>query len=255
MLIAALILAVALILLFVWKKPGAANPKNPALPEHIVSLLNDHIAFYRKLDEDEKIKFEQKISAFISKVYIEGVGTEVEDVDRILVAASAIIPIFKFGNWEYRNLTSVILYPDTFNQDFQFQGADRTVLGVVGTGFMHGQMILSKNALREGFRIDNDARNTAIHEFVHLLDMADGDVDGVPELLLSSAYFSPWIKAIHKEMKRIEKGKSDIDPYALTNDAEFFAVLSEYFFEKPEKMKRRYPELYSFADKMYNPVP
>lgn len=253
MLIAGLIL-VALVLFFVLKKP-AANPKNRVLPKHMASLLNDHISFYRKLDEDEKIKFEQKVSAFISKVHIEGVGTEVSDVDRILVAASAIIPIFKFGNWEYRNLTSVILYPDTFNQDFQFQGADRTVLGVVGTGFMHGQMILSKNALKEGFRIDNDARNTAIHEFVHLLDMADGDVDGVPELLLSSAYFSPWIKAIHKEMKRIEKGKSDIDPYALTNDAEFFAVLSEYFFEKPEKMKRRYPELYSFADKMYNPVP
>jgi hypothetical protein len=117
---------------------------------------------------------------------------------------------------------------------------------------MHGQMILSRNALKEGFRIDNDARNTAIHEFVHLLDMADGDVDGVPELMLDSASFGPWIKAIHKEMKRIEKGKSDIDPYALTNDAEFFAVLSEYFFEKPEKMKRRYPELYAFADKMYN---
>ncbi|HEY0055747.1 MAG TPA: M90 family metallopeptidase [Pedobacter sp.] len=252
MLIAALILVAALVLFFVLKKPGAGNVKNPELPKHMTSLLNEHISFYRKLDQEEKIKFEQKVSNFIGKVNIEGVGTEIEDVDRILVAASAIIPIFKFGNWEYRNLTSVTLYPDTFNQDFQFEGEDRSVLGVVGTGFMHRQMILSKNALTEGFRIDSDARNTAIHEFVHLLDMADGDADGVPELLLDSACFSPWIKAIQKEMKRIEKGNSDIDPYALTNDAEFLAVVSEYFFEKPEKMKRRYPELYSFADRMYN---
>ena len=254
MLIAGLVLIVALILFFTLRKPVAGNQKNSELPKHMTSLLNDHISFYRNLNEEDRIKFEQKVSAFIRKVNIEGVGTELEDADRVMVAASAIIPIFKFGDWEYRNLTSVILYPDTFNEDFQFEGAERSILGVVGTGFMHGQMILSKNALKEGFRIDNDAKNTAIHEFVHLLDMADGEVDGVPEILLGSAYYSPWIKAIQKEMRRIEKGKSDIDPYALTNDAEFFAVISEYFFEKPEKMKRRYPELYSFADKMYNPV-
>jgi hypothetical protein len=139
MLIAGLILVAALALFFVLRKPGTGNPKNLELPKQMTALLNEHISFYRKLDADDKIKFEQKVSAFISKVNIEGVGTEIDDVDRILVAASAIIPIFKFGNWEYRNLTSVILYPDTFNQDFQFEGADRPVLGMVGTGLCTGR--------------------------------------------------------------------------------------------------------------------
>jgi Mlc titration factor MtfA (ptsG expression regulator) len=91
-----------------------------------------------------------------------------------------------------------------------------------------------------------------IHEFVHLLDKADGEIDGIPEALLKHDYVGPWLIEIKKEMKRIEKHHSDINPYALTNNAEFLAVVSEYFFDNPEKFKHRHPELYRLLSTIFN---
>ena len=227
---AVILLAIVLIYLLM---PKAKSEASSFDPERYKDLLQQNVAFYQKLDHSEQDLFLKKVINFLSKVKIEGVGTEVEDLDRVLIASSAIIPIFHFGDWEYRNITSVILYPDTFNEEFQFEGTERSVLGMVGNGFMNGQMILSKNSLRGGFRSPADGKNTAIHEFVHLLDKSDGEVDGIPDLLLQHSYSIPWVQAMHKEIRRIEKGKSDIDPYAITNEAEFFAVAAEYFFEKP----------------------
>jgi Mlc titration factor MtfA (ptsG expression regulator) len=138
----------------------------------------------------------------------------------------------------------VILYPDTFDQEFQFEGENRNILGMVGSGYMNGQMLLSRAALNKGFSNSSGKGNTAIHEFVHLLDKSDGETDGVLENLLTHEYTVPWLKMMHQEMHRIQAGKSDIEPYALTNEAEFLAVASEYFFEKPDELKHKHPELY-----------
>lgn len=208
-------------------------------------LLNEHVEFYRNLKASQKKLFEKKIGFFLGAVKIEGVETAVSSLDRLLIASSAVIPIFGFEEWTYRNLGSVVLYPDTFNKEFQFRKGERNILGMVGNGFMNGQMILSKSALHHGFSKSAGKGNTAIHEFVHLLDDADGAIDGVPERLMTHEYTYPWLKMMHEEMERIEKNKSDINPYALTSQAEFFAVAAEYFFEKPDLFKEKHPELYT----------
>ena len=128
---------------------------------------------------------------------------------------------------------------------------------MVGTGYMEGKMILSKTSLHNGFRNETDKKNTAIHEFVHLIDKADGNIDGIPELLLGKQYVIPWIDLIHKKIEEIIEGKSDINPYGATNKTEFFAVISEYFFERPKLLKKKHPELYKllveiFDQKMIN---
>jgi Mlc titration factor MtfA (ptsG expression regulator) len=97
--------------------------------------------------------------------------------------------------------------------------------------------------------------NTAIHEFVHLLDKSDGATDGIPESLMAHEYTVPWLKMMHREMRRIEEGKSDINPYALTNEAEFLAVAAEYFFEKPEKFQHMHPELYQMLSLVFEHDP
>lgn len=245
-----LIIAVAVLVL---RKPKKNEVTSPATKTVFSAILSENVVFYQRLDAAGKEAFIQKVIQFLERTHIEGVGTEIEDIDRVLVAASAIIPIFNFGDWQYRNLTNVIVYPDTFNQQFQYEGKDRSVLGMVGTGFMHGQMILSKSALRNGFRPVVDGQNTAIHEFVHLLDKSDGSIDGIPQLLLQHSYIIPWVKAMENEIKRIEKGKSDINPYASTNEAEFLAVVSEYFFENPAKFQDKHPELYSMMETMFKP--
>ncbi|MFD0941377.1 M90 family metallopeptidase [Pedobacter boryungensis] len=214
-------------------------------------LLNNNVDFYINLDDAKKIEFEQKIVQFLAVIKIEGVGLEITQLDRLLVAASAIIPIFGFADWEYKNLTNVVLYPDTFNKDFQFEGGERNIMGMVGSGFMNGQMVLSQSALRHGFSKSAGKENTGIHEFVHLLDKSDGATDGVPENLMTHEYTLPWIKMMHEEMERIEDDKSDINPYAITNQAEFFAVVSEYFFEQPEILKDKHPDLYHILSRIF----
>jgi Mlc titration factor MtfA (ptsG expression regulator) len=128
-------------------------------------------------------------------------------------------------------------------------------MGMVGNGFMNGQMILSRSALLQGFSNSADKENTAIHEFVHLPDKSDGATDGVPQNLMNHEYTIPWVKMIHEEIQRIEKGKSDINPYAITNEAEFFAVVSEYFFEKPDQFNAKHPELYDSLSKIFSQNP
>lgn len=216
-----------------------------------VKLLSDNVDFYIRLDGEKKQRFEQKIAHFLAIVKIEGVGLELKPLDRLLVAASAVIPIFGFDDWEYKNLTNVLLYPDTFNKDFQFEGGERNIMGMVGSGFMNGQMILSLTALRHGFSKSAGKENTGIHEFVHLLDKSDGAVDGIPSNLLAHEYTLPWVKLMHEKIAEIEDDKSDINPYALTNEAEFFAVVSEYFFEQPEILKDKHPRLYDMLSKTF----
>jgi Mlc titration factor MtfA (ptsG expression regulator) len=238
-----------LVLYFIFRKDSSKNYVR--LSEQDRELLFKHVNFYQHLNVDDRLKFEDRISAFLSYVHVEGVGTPVEALDKLLIASSAIIPVFGFPDWKYQNLTNVLLYPDTFNTEFEYEGGGRNILGMVGSGYMNGQMILSRSALLLGFSNAADKENTAIHEFVHLLDKSDGATDGVPENLMKHEYTIPWIKMIHEEMHRIEKGKSDINPYALTNEAEFFAVVSEYFFEKPDQFKEKHPELYERMADMF----
>jgi len=216
------------------------------------NLLDKHIDFYHKLGRRQRKRFESMVADFLQYVRIEGVGFEITEADKIMVASSAIIPIFGLGNWRYNNLTNVILYPDTFDKDYQFEGKnDRNIMGMVGSGYMNGQMLLSRAALVKGFSAGAGKENAAIHEFVHLLDKSDGAVDGIPELLLTHEYAAPWLSLMHREMHRIKEGKSDINPYALTNEAEFFAVAAEYFFEKPEQLQNKHPELYQQLSRIF----
>jgi Mlc titration factor MtfA (ptsG expression regulator) len=230
------------------KAPTSLNPEEK-------TILQEHVAFYQHLDAKQKLKFETKIGDFLNRIKVEGIGVDITAMDRLLIASSAVIPIFGFDGWQYRNLTNVVLYPDTFNKDFEFEGGARNILGMVGTGYMNGQMVLSRSALRAGFSANAGDENTGIHEFVHLLDKSDGATDGVPENLLKHEYTIPWLKMVHQEMHRIEAGKSDINPYAITNEAEFLAVVSEYFFEKPDKFKSKHPELYQILSEMFAQQP
>ena len=105
-------------------------------------------------------------------------------------------------------------------------------------------MILSKKAIRLAFNNKTDKHNTPIHEFVHLLDKMDGETNGVPESFIGKEFIAPWLELMYKEMEAINNDKSDIRAYAGTSEAEFFAITSEYFFERPKLFKQKHPELY-----------
>ena len=124
-------------------------------------------------------------------------------------------------------------------------------MGMVGSGYMNGKMILSQHALRQGFTIGNDNSNTAIHEFVHLMDKMDGTLDGVPEILLERKYVPRWKELLEEAMEAIRQGQSDVHPYGATSPVECFAVVSEYFFEQPDLFQSRHPELYQMLARIF----
>lgn len=225
------------------------------LPLQYRELLKEKVVFYRQLDPSKKAVFEDRVQRFLSGVKITGVHTSVEDIDRILIAASAIIPIFGFPDWEYVNLNEVLLYPDAFDPEFKQEGADRHILGMVGGDAYEDVMILSKQQLRQDFENRTGKDNTAIHEFVHLIDKTDGAVDGIPEFLLPARYTLPWLNKIHETIKQIMENRSDINPYGATNQAEFFAVVSEYFFERPDLLQSKHPELYEMLVTIFKHQP
>lgn len=243
-----ILLAAILLFIFLYKKPI----KKTIFPEVEKALLLENVTFYNRLNDQEKKVFEKKIVEFLGYITIEGVGTEVEKLDRLLVASSAIIPVFYFSSYKYFNLRSVLLYPGTFNKEAFLEGGyEKNTLGMVGTGPMQGSMILSIAALRSGFIEKNQPGNTGIHEFVHLLDKEDGEVDGLPESLLEKEFQHEWLKIVSENMQKIINGESDINSYATTSRAEFLCVVSEYFFNLPEKFGERHPDLNKYLRKMY----
>ena len=145
-----LALAVLILIAFAILKKEKKKPIQK-LSESYRRLLIENVDFYNELDDAKKNEFENRMQLFLSRVRITGIKTTVEDIDKVLIAASAIIPIFGFPDWEYINLHEVLVYPGAFDETFNQEGADRDILGLVGTGPYQNVMVLSKPGLREGF--------------------------------------------------------------------------------------------------------
>ena len=248
------IFIIGFLLYIIWK-PKTRDIK--PFPDQWLSILHDNVSYYRHLSEVKKMDFRVRMMHFLGGIKITGVKIEVEDIDQVLVAASAVIPIFGFDEWDYAHIDEVFLYPSTFNMNHQFddQAEDKQILGMVGDGYMNGKMVLSRNALRNGFQNHTDKHNTAIHEFVHLLDKEDGDIDGIPQVLLNHQYTIPWLDLIHQKMEEINNDASDIRNYGGTSKIEFFAVASEYFFERPDQFRRKHPKLHKMMEQCFRQSP
>ncbi|MBB6460031.1 zinc-dependent peptidase [Flammeovirga kamogawensis] len=252
----ALIIFILILLLIGYTLSKGRKTKTVSKEEFNASwrdILKEHVSFYNELNREQQSLFEQRILKFLNHVKITAVKTEINDLDKLLVASSAIIPIFGYPNWEYPNLNEVLIHDSHLNDtEFGLQAEDGYILGMVGTGKLEGKMLLSKGALREGFRNDNDKKNVGIHEFVHLIDMADGKIDGIPEVLLQKSYTLPWMNLMHQKIEEILNKDSDINPYGATNVQEFLTVTSEYFFERPNLLKKNHPELYENLALIFN---
>lgn len=245
------LVAVAGVYVYNTKKSKTWNAPEEEFPPKWKTILAKKVPYYNALNGEEKKLFGYKIQEFLLNYQVTGIGVTIDIEDKLLVAASGIIPIFNYPEWRYTNLNEVIIYPNRFNVDFETTGPDRRVLGMVGTGVMSGKMILSRKALHHGFDVDNDKRNTAIHEFIHLIDKIDGSIDGIPKILLERPYVMPWLNLIHEKMEAIYAEDSDINRYGGTSKIEFFAVACEYFFEQPKLMAKKHPELYDILEKIF----
>jgi len=218
-------------------------------PPGWIDILEKYVPFYSLLNGKDKYIFRKKIQLFLGGVLITGIDTEIDDVTRVLVAAGAVIPVFKVFDWEYTSITDVFVCPDNFHAHFPVIMKENNVRGFV----FHNRsaVYLSKESLFRGFS-KTDGNNTGIHEFLHKIDEGSGDIDGIlPPPFLPKKNRSKWLKIIDEEMKRLKNGDSLLHPYALTNKAEFIAVSAEFFFERPLEMKKQHPDLYGIMEMVF----
>ncbi len=237
---------------FVQKDSSKRVVKQNAAPVN-EALLEKEIAFYQTLNAVQKKQFQERVQGFLNETVVTGVDTEVSEKDKLMIGAAAIIPIFNFPSWKYHHLNEVLVYSDAINMEFETSGNNgRNILGMVGTGSLEGKLLISKHALQQGFLNKTDKHNTAIHEFIHLIDKADGETDGIPHVLLEKEYVLPWINMTYEKMHLIASGKTDINPYATMNKTEFFAVVAEYFFERPDLLRKKHPALFQILVEMFD---
>jgi len=201
--------------------------------------LDGQVAYYVALDGVERRRFERDVAIFLDQAEITGVGTTVSDAVRLLVASSAVMLTFGRPGWAWTDLPEILIYPAPFDERFRRSARHVAFAGMV---VPRNAIALSKSALLWSFRHE-EPYHVGLHEFAHVLDMEDGRFDGVPRGLPSAAQ-RRWQALIEDELVRVRTGRSVLDEYAGSNEAETFAVAVEYFFRAPQRLRRQHPELY-----------
>lgn len=201
-------------------------------------LLRQWCDHYNRLPDDLRTRFEDDLRIFLAEKPITGVGVEVIDELRLLVAASAVTLSLGWPAYDWEQLNEVLLYPDDFDRDYEF-GVD----DLAGQAHPWGTVILSVPALCQSFRDPDDAFHVGFHEFAHLLDLEQTRFDGIPQGF-DDAAARRWVEAREREIPRMLRGASLLDDYGAHDPVEFLAVAVEAFFETALAMRRYHGELY-----------
>ena len=237
------------------------------LPADWVKHLEHNVAHYGMLDAEERTRLGVFIRRFLRKKSWEGCGgLQLDDEIRVTISALAGLLVLGRPHLYYRNVRSILVYPSTVVTPSGRTGPlglprDPASGGIpiLGEAQLRGPVILVWDAVLHGARDPRDGRNVAYHEFAHKLDMLDGAADGTPPIGDREA-MRRWVEVCGEKFqglrKRAERGeRTFLDAYAATNEAEFFAVATEFFFDKPQQMQRKEPELYDLLRDFYRQDP
>jgi len=250
--------------MFAWlTKRRHARVLEAPFPDAWRAILDANVPLYAKLDDADKKTLRDKTQIFLAEKHFEGCGgLELTDEIRVTVAANACLLLVHLDEEDvFPTVKSILVYPSAYKVPPQRRGGlERDGVEVrAGEAWKWGTVVLSWDAVRRGAVVPDDGHNVVVHEFAHALDWEDGAGDGAPILPKRSMY-GPWAKVLGAEYDELvwasEHGKKELlDAYGATNPAEFFAVASETFFEKPERMKREHPELYRQLAAFYRQDP
>ena len=228
---------------------------DPALWRRVTAKL----PFLRGLDAAQGRRLQELVLLFLAEKQFVGVrGQTLDDAIRLSIAVQACLPIFELGLDWYEGWSGIVIYPG----DFRVERSEMDEGGVVhewedelaGESWPGGPVILSWDAAQH-----DERANVVIHEFAHKLDMKSGEADGVPPLPAEMDR-KAWREALERAYggfcDALERGRDTwLDPYAAEHPSEFFAVLSEAFFEAPNETRRRYPEMYDQLRRFYRQDP
>ncbi len=221
--------------------------RRPFPPEWL-GYLERRVPYFRALSPELRQRCLDQLKVFAwEKEFIGANGLTITDEVRVVVSATAVQLVLHLGLSYYDRLTEVIVYPGAFKLPERTGAA-------LGEAKHWGTVILSWEAVLEGLRDPRDGHDTAAHEFAHVLDRADGAFDGTPQLRAYSHYRA-WATVMSEHYQGLQQGRraerNVLDEYGTLNEAEFFAVATESFFEKPRQMKEKTPELYEELKRFY----
>jgi Mlc titration factor MtfA (ptsG expression regulator) len=233
-------------------------------PESWLTILQCNVPYYGRLVPEDRQRLQGDIQVFITEKNFEGCGgLEMTDEIKVTVAAYACILLLHLQHDYYPRLQSILVYPDAY----PVLGVRKTVGNILmegdevraGESWHTGVVVVSWNHALSRPADPNHGRNVVLHEFAHQLDQENGSVDGAPILPKTSMY-AAWARILGREYQKLtEDAAADrptfLDQYGATNPAEFFAVVTEYFFEQPQQLKERYPELYEELKLYYQQDP
>ena len=217
------------------------------------------LPFLRGLDADQTRRLKELVLLFLAEKQFFGArGQEIEDAMRLSIAAQACLLVLELGLDWYEGWTGIVVYP----YDFRVRRSSLDEAGVMhewddelaGESWPGGPLVLSWDAAQH-----DEYANVVIHEFAHKLDMRSGEADGTPPLhrdMDAAAWRSAFDEAYAGFCDAVDRERDTwLDPYAAESPAEFFAVLSEAFFEDARETRRRYPALYEQLKGFYRQDP
>jgi len=253
-------LAIAAILApALWQRRRRRQLAGQAVPRHWRSFLRHHWPQYRQLPAPLQQRLGKQMQRFLAETEIIGcAGLQLTEPMKLLIAAQACLLTVQLPVHDYPGLRQILVYPDAFRVQQQHTDAagvvSQTPQWREGESWQQGKVVLSWQHTLQGAAEPADGRNLVFHEFAHQLDGHSGTVNGMP--LLPAGLHSSWSTqmqvAFDQLQQRIAKGMPLwIDPYAATNPAEFFAVLTEMFFEQPQHLFAQQAGLYQLLAEFY----
>jgi Mlc titration factor MtfA (ptsG expression regulator) len=227
-------------------------------------ILERNFPLDQRLPPDDRRKLRRRIQIFVAEKNFEGAGgLEMTDEIRVTIAAQACLLLLHRDAYDYPHLSSIIVYPAAYRA----HSRERTEFGAVteheqvrlGEAWNVGAVVLSWNDVRYGAADFHDGHNVVLHEFAHQLDMENNAADGAPVLPRRSMYVA-WARVLGSEYEHLQRDvahqhRTVMDGYGATNPAEFFAVATETFFEKPLQLREKHPELYEQLREFYEQDP
>ncbi|CAN5136509.1 zinc-dependent peptidase [soil metagenome] len=239
------------------KAPRRKTLRETPLTDAQWEIVLDRVPLVRKLDDERRARLAGLMQIFLDEKNFEGGGGfEITDDVRLVIASEAcLLLVHRDVDVPYPDLSSIVVYPNAWKTKRRAHAGSGVLIeeeGVnLGESWSKDLVVLSWERVKNDAMNANDGHNVVLHEFAHQLDAEDGAVDGSPELPTRKRY-GRWASVFQPEFEALVEGaKSDIDHYGATNPAEFFAVVTEEFYEQPHSLSESHPALFTELVKFY----
>lgn len=224
-------------------------------PEEWLQYIENNVAIYHFLPKKLQRELLGHVHIFVAEKYFTGHnGLEITDEIRVTIAAQACLLLLNRKTNYFPHLKTIRVYPGGFKNPKLEDKLGHNL----GESWTRGPVILSWKDSVQGGQDAQDGKNVVIHEFAHQLDQLDGAADGRP--LINPAQIRAWGKVMSKEFKSLRvktklRNHTFFNEYGATNPAEFFAVISEHFYEQPKTFQEKHPDLYELLVDYYKVDP